>query len=262
MPRLPRAAAARLGRVSLGRRTGHDHLALQSHGRSAPARTGPHIESPGRGLARALRDVCVHREDIEQAARLRRRAKLPDTGMRAHGVNVAMALKTSALWSLISGEAADRDAAGQALKVLDRHHGQPNGMFSADEHHCRAGSVAGHGAVRGGRVALFAPAGRRRQRRRGAGRSHRADGLQRDAGDDVGRHVVASIRPAGQPGDVQPEPPPLGEQRTGVEPLRPRAQLRLLHGQPAPGLAQAGGRACGWPHPTTAWRPSSMRRAP
>ena len=61
--------------------------------------------------------------------------KLPDRGMRAHGVNVAMALKTSALWSLISGEAADRDAALRALEVLDRHHGQPNGMYSADEHH-------------------------------------------------------------------------------------------------------------------------------
>ena len=61
--------------------------------------------------------------------------RLPDMGMRAHGVNVAMALKTSALWSLISGEAADRDAALHALAVLDRHHGQPNGMFSADEHH-------------------------------------------------------------------------------------------------------------------------------
>ena len=55
--------------------------------------------------------------------------------MRAHGVNVAMALKTSALWSLVSGEAADRDAAIHALEVLDRYHGQPNGMFSADEHH-------------------------------------------------------------------------------------------------------------------------------
>jgi len=61
--------------------------------------------------------------------------KLPDRGMRAHGVNVAMALKTSALWSLLSGEAADRDAAVRALAVLDRYHGQPNGMFSADEHH-------------------------------------------------------------------------------------------------------------------------------
>jgi DUF1680 family protein len=62
-------------------------------------------------------------------------AKLPDAGMRAHGVNVAMALKTSALWSLVSRDAADRSAAAHALHTLDRHHGQPNGMFSADEHH-------------------------------------------------------------------------------------------------------------------------------
>ena len=61
--------------------------------------------------------------------------RLPARGMRAHGVNVAMGLKTAALWSLVSGDAADRDAVIGALATLDRHHGQPNGMFSADEHH-------------------------------------------------------------------------------------------------------------------------------
>jgi DUF1680 family protein len=61
--------------------------------------------------------------------------RLPAPGMHAHGVNVAMALKTSALWSLISGDPADRDAAQRALAALDAHHGQPNGMFTADEHH-------------------------------------------------------------------------------------------------------------------------------
>ena len=61
--------------------------------------------------------------------------RLPASGMRAHGVNVAMALKTSALWSLVSGDEADRTGAERALAVLDRYHGQPNGMFSADEHH-------------------------------------------------------------------------------------------------------------------------------
>ena len=60
---------------------------------------------------------------------------LPDLAMRAHGVNNAMALKTSAIWSLVSGEAQDRDAILTALDVLDRYHGQPNGMFSADEHY-------------------------------------------------------------------------------------------------------------------------------
>jgi len=58
-----------------------------------------------------------------------------DRAMRAHGVNNAMALKTSAVWSLVSRDAVDRDAVLQALEVLDKFHGQPNGMFSADEHY-------------------------------------------------------------------------------------------------------------------------------
>jgi DUF1680 family protein len=50
-------------------------------------------------------------------------------------VNNAMALKTSALWYLVSGDPSDRDAVRRALEVLDRYHGLPNGMFSADEHY-------------------------------------------------------------------------------------------------------------------------------
>lgn len=60
---------------------------------------------------------------------------LPDAAMRAHGVNNAMAWKTSAVWSQVSGEADDREAIHRALEVLDRYHGLPNGMFSADEHY-------------------------------------------------------------------------------------------------------------------------------
>ena len=62
-------------------------------------------------------------------------ASLPDRAMLAHGVNNAMALKTSALWYLISGDASDRTAVLRALEVLDKYHGLPNGMFSADEHY-------------------------------------------------------------------------------------------------------------------------------
>jgi hypothetical protein len=46
-----------------------------------------------------------------------------DRAMRAHGVNNAMALKTSAVWSLVSRDAVDRDAVLQALDVLDKFHG-------------------------------------------------------------------------------------------------------------------------------------------
>jgi DUF1680 family protein len=62
-------------------------------------------------------------------------AGLPDRAMRAHGVNNAMALKTSAVWSLVSGDRSDRDAIYRAFEVLDRHHGLPNGMYSGDEHY-------------------------------------------------------------------------------------------------------------------------------
>ena len=52
----------------------------------------------------------------------------------SHGVNNAMGLKTAALWHLISGDPADRDATSRMLRTLDEFQGLPNGMFSADEH--------------------------------------------------------------------------------------------------------------------------------
>jgi DUF1680 family protein len=58
----------------------------------------------------------------------------PDLAMQTHGVNNAMALKSSALWWLFSKQDSDRDGVQQQLEALDRHHGIPNGMFSADEH--------------------------------------------------------------------------------------------------------------------------------
>jgi hypothetical protein len=57
-----------------------------------------------------------------------------DANMQSHGVNNAMAMKTPALWWLISGNPADRDASLKAIATLDRYHGLPNGMFAADEH--------------------------------------------------------------------------------------------------------------------------------
>jgi DUF1680 family protein len=70
-----------------------------------------------------------------QALGLNAGGDLKDRAMRAHGVNNAMALKTSALWYLVSGDPEDRAAVRQALEMLDRYHGLPNGMFSADEHY-------------------------------------------------------------------------------------------------------------------------------
>ena len=62
-------------------------------------------------------------------------ASMPsELAMQTHGVNNAMALKSSAVWWLFSKQDADRDGVQQQLDTLDRHHGIPNGMFSADEH--------------------------------------------------------------------------------------------------------------------------------
>jgi DUF1680 family protein len=60
---------------------------------------------------------------------------LPDRAMRAHGVNNAMALKTSAVWFLVSGDESDRTAIYRAFEMLDRHHPMANGMFTATEHY-------------------------------------------------------------------------------------------------------------------------------
>jgi DUF1680 family protein len=55
--------------------------------------------------------------------------------METHGVNNAMAMKTSTLWSLVSGSDSDRRAIYRMLQQLDEHHGLPDGIFSCDEHY-------------------------------------------------------------------------------------------------------------------------------
>lgn len=59
---------------------------------------------------------------------------LSDTALATHGVNNAMGLKASPVWALISGNDEDRKALFHQLAELDRYHGLPNGIFSADEH--------------------------------------------------------------------------------------------------------------------------------
>ncbi len=59
---------------------------------------------------------------------------LPEVAMQTHGVNNAMALKAAPVWWLVSGETADRTELDRQLAMLDRYHGLPNGIFSADEH--------------------------------------------------------------------------------------------------------------------------------
>ena len=59
---------------------------------------------------------------------------LADLALSTHGVNNAQALKAAPVWSLLSHSPDDRAGLGRMLAALDRYHGIPNGMFSADEH--------------------------------------------------------------------------------------------------------------------------------
>ena len=59
--------------------------------------------------------------------------KIPDDGHHpVHGVDVAMGLKTTALWSLMPN-GGDGNEVVQQWETLDRYHGMPNGIYSADE---------------------------------------------------------------------------------------------------------------------------------
>jgi hypothetical protein len=65
-----------------------------------------------------------------------------DANMKTHGVNNAMALKTEALWEVLSGS-VNPETSKEMLATLDRYHGLPNGTFAADEH------LAGHDPSQG-----------------------------------------------------------------------------------------------------------------
>jgi DUF1680 family protein len=59
---------------------------------------------------------------------------LRETSLATHGVNNGQALKAAPVWSVITGNEADRRGIHQMLDALDTYHGLPNGMFSCDEH--------------------------------------------------------------------------------------------------------------------------------
>ncbi len=64
-------------------------------------------------------------------------------GMQTHGVNNGQALKTAAVQFLETGALSEHANYVHQLGMLDRYHGQPNGMFSCDEH--LAGLDPSHG---------------------------------------------------------------------------------------------------------------------
>jgi len=58
-------------------------------------------------------------------------------GHHQHGVNTAMGVKTPGISYLMTGEKYDLDAIDKCFENLDRHHGTPVGIFTAEE--CLAG---------------------------------------------------------------------------------------------------------------------------
>jgi len=55
--------------------------------------------------------------------------------LKTHGVNNAMALKAGPVWYRQSGAEVDKNTVYRAIEMLDKYHGQANGVFSADEHY-------------------------------------------------------------------------------------------------------------------------------
>jgi len=70
----------------------------------------------------------------EEFLKLKEGYGLKDLALATHGVNNGQAIKTGAVWSLVSGADADRRAVLKMMAELDKYHGLPNGMFSCDEH--------------------------------------------------------------------------------------------------------------------------------
>lgn len=76
--------------------------------------------------------------------RIKELGGLSDPVLASHGVNNGQAVKTGAVWSLLSGSDADRRTVLQTIVELDKYNGLPNGMFSCDEH--LAGTNPSHGS--------------------------------------------------------------------------------------------------------------------
>ena len=86
-------------------------------------------------LARALHRQAFDWKAHFAAFRFTQKVTRGEATLKTHVVNNAMALKTSAVWWQISGDPSDRKAIYQLLDVMDRYHGQANGVHAGDEHY-------------------------------------------------------------------------------------------------------------------------------
>ena len=94
-------------------------------------------------LARALRDQGYDWKAHYANFQWGRKLSKPEANLQTHVVNNAMAMKTSAVWSLFSRDASDRAAINNLLDVMDTHHLMPGGVHSGDEHYAGRSPVQG-----------------------------------------------------------------------------------------------------------------------
>ena len=151
------------------------------------------------------------------------------------------------------------------IAELNKYDGLPNGMFSCDEH------LAGLNPTQGSGVCtvveyMFSLEQSLAIVGDPAFGDARKTWLQRAARHLYRRHVGSPVQPGTQPGGVQPSPEALDYRRAGIQSLRTRAQLRLLHCQLPSGLAQVcqqsfHGVRRARPPTTTAWSRQLTRLA-
>jgi hypothetical protein len=72
-----------------------------------------------------------------------RKLSKPETSLKTHVVNNAMAMKSSAIRYLFTRDESDRDAIYRLLEVMDKHHLMPGGVHSGDEHYAGLSPVQG-----------------------------------------------------------------------------------------------------------------------
>ncbi|MDX2154178.1 MAG: glycoside hydrolase family 127 protein [Bryobacteraceae bacterium] len=103
-------------------------------------RTGdPKLLELARVLAKQGYDWKAHFADFQYPRKLAKK----ETNLKTHVVNNAMAIKTSGVWSLFSGDKSDREAIYQLLKVMDEAHLLPGGVHAGDEHYAGRSPVQG-----------------------------------------------------------------------------------------------------------------------
>ncbi len=96
------------------------------------SRTGnPRLLELARKLHEQSYDWKAHFADFKY----KRKVTPKEANLHSHGVNNAMAIKTSAVWWQVSGDESDRKAIHQLYEQLDRYHGQATGIHSCDEHY-------------------------------------------------------------------------------------------------------------------------------